>query len=64
MITEKPDLSQEDLDRVNEYLNSPIHKVERPPFNPWLFLGMTITVVTTLLGLAILITNLAGIPLK
>ena len=62
-VTEKPDLSQEDLDRVNEYLSSPIHQIERPPFNPWLFLAMTVTVVVSFLGMAILVTYLSGIPI-
>ena len=62
MITEKPDLSKEDLERVNEYLSSPIHQIERPPFNPWVFVALSVGSVTTLLGLAILVTRLAGIP--
>lgn len=61
MITEKPELSKEDLERVNEYLSSPIHQIERPPFNPWIFLALTIGSVTGLLGLAILVTRMAGI---
>ncbi|MBK6960211.1 MAG: DUF3094 family protein [Gammaproteobacteria bacterium] len=33
-MIEKPKLSEEDLARVREYLNSPIHQVERQPFRP------------------------------
>jgi hypothetical protein len=62
MVTEKPDLSQEDLDRVNEYLNSPIHQIERPPFNPWFFVALTFGSVTGLLLLAMLVVRMSGIP--
>ena len=62
MITEKPELSQEDLDRVNEYLSSPIHQIERPPFNPWYFLALSLGSVTGLLFLAMLVVRMAGIP--
>jgi hypothetical protein len=45
-MTEPQKLSEEDLQRVAEYLNSPVHQFERKPFHPWrLLLGLTL--VTT-----------------
>lgn len=57
----KPVLSQEDLDRVQEYLNSPIHQVERKAFRPIYFVLLTVCSVTFLLGLAVFVTKQAGI---
>lgn len=62
MVTEKPELSKEDLDRVNEYLNSPIHQVDRPPFNPYYFIALTIGSSTGLLLLAMLVVRIVGLP--
>lgn len=61
MITERPELSEEDMKRVDSYLNSPIHQVERKPFKPFYFVLLTVFSVTGLLGLAMLTTRLAGI---
>lgn len=44
----KPILSDEDQDRVDRYLNRPIHQVERKPFRPWLLLGVIVIVMTVL----------------
>lgn len=39
-------LSDEDMARVAEYLNSPVHRRERAPFRPWmLMLVLTIVVI-------------------
>ena len=54
-------LKQEDLDKVNEYLNSPIHQKERPPFRPLYFTFLTIGSVTSLLLLAMLVVKFSGI---
>lgn len=54
-------LSEEDMKRVESYLNSPIHQVERKPFKPFYFVLLTVSSVSGLLGLAILVKNLAGI---
>ncbi|GIX29919.1 MAG: hypothetical protein KatS3mg124_0391 [Porticoccaceae bacterium] len=43
-------LSEEDLKRVEEYLASPVHRVERKPFRPWLLL-FWLWVVVSALGL-------------
>ncbi len=62
MVTEKPDLSKEDLERVNEYLNSPIHQIDRPPFNPYYFVALTLGSASGLLLLAMLVVRIVGLP--
>lgn len=57
----KPVLSEEDLARVQSYLDSPIHQVERKPFRPIYFVLLTTCSVTFLLTLAIWVTRMAGI---
>jgi Protein of unknown function (DUF3094). len=59
-MTEKPKLSQEDLARVQEYLNSPIHRVERPPFRPLRLLLVLWLVVTLISGVALVSARLMG----
>jgi len=44
----KPKLSEEDQQRVNSYLERPIHQVERKPFRPFLLLGVIVVVMTVL----------------
>ncbi len=61
--SERPQLNDDDMKRVEQYLNSPIHQVERKPFNPWYFLLLTFGSVTGLLGLAILVTKLSGVEI-
>ncbi|MBT5923934.1 MAG: DUF3094 domain-containing protein [Cellvibrionales bacterium] len=41
-------LSPEDLARVQQYLSSPIHSVERKPFKPWMMMMALIAVVVVL----------------
>lgn len=41
-------LSPEDLARVQQYLSSPIHSVERKPFKPWMMMLALISVVVIL----------------
>ncbi len=57
-----PILGEDDMQRVHEYLSSPIHQVERKPFRPIYFLSLTFFSVTILLSAAIVITWMAGIP--
>lgn len=57
----KPVLSDEDLKNVEDYLNSPIHQVERKPFKPMYFAILSVGSVTFLLTLAWLVTRAAGI---
>jgi hypothetical protein len=44
-------LNPEDQKRVEEYLQTPQHQVERRPFRPWLLL---IVVVAVVVGLGLL----------
>jgi hypothetical protein len=43
-------LNPDDQRRVDEYLKSPLHQVERKPFRPWLLLVLVLA-VTIGLGL-------------
>ena len=43
-------LGEDDLRRVERYLSSPIHQVQRKPFRPWLLL-LWLWVVVGVLGL-------------
>lgn len=54
-------LTQDDQKKVEEYLSSPIHQVQRPPFRPLYFTFLSIGCVTGLLLLAMLVVNMAGI---
>lgn len=44
-------LNPEDQQRVEEYLQTPVHTVERRPFRPWLLLAVVLIVV---IGLGLL----------
>ena len=57
-----PILSEKDMDRVQQYLSNSIHQVERKPFRPIYFCVLTLFSVTSLLGCALLLTWMAGIP--
>ena len=53
-------LDEEDMKRVEEYLSSPIHQVDRKPFRPWLLL-LGLWVVVAVLGLvSLLLGRLEG----
>ncbi|NRB37087.1 MAG: DUF3094 family protein [Pseudomonadales bacterium] len=54
-------LTEEDQDRVKEYLNSPIHQTERPPFRPLYFTLLSLGSVTFLLVLAMILVKMTGI---
>jgi hypothetical protein len=47
-------LSEEDIARVNAYLNSPVHRRERAPFRPWVLMLVLSIVVTGLTALSLL----------
>ena len=49
-------LSAEDMQRVERYLSSPNHQIERKPFRPWLMVFLLIAVVLGLGQLSILIS--------
>ena len=51
-----PQLSDEDLARVEQYLASPIHQVERKPFRPWFMMLALVGVVTGLSLVSLLIS--------
>lgn len=53
-------LYPEDQKRVEEYLNSPLHKVERKPFKVWWLL---IAIVGAVFGLGLLARFLAALVL-
>ena len=52
MIEKNRQLSDEDMARVEEYLSTSIHQVERKPYRPWLLLAVLWVVVTALGGAA------------
>ncbi|WP_185267745.1 DUF3094 family protein [Halopseudomonas xiamenensis] len=51
-------LYPEDQKRVEEYLNSPLHQVERKPFRVWWLLA---AILATVLGLGLLARFLASL---
>lgn len=51
-------LSTEDLARVERYLQSPIHQVQRKPFRPWMMMLLLLMVVGSLSLLSLLISRL------
>lgn len=55
-------LSDEDLARVNEYLNTSVHQYERAPFRPWILMGVLTLVVIGLTALSLLYAWLHGVP--
>ncbi len=54
-------LSPEDLRRVQEYLTSPVHTVERQPYRPLRLLLVLWVVVSVLGGLAWLFAWIKGV---
>lgn len=41
-------LTPKDQEKVDRYLRSPIHQVERKPFRPWLLLGVILAAMIVL----------------
>jgi hypothetical protein len=62
-MTEEPGkkLSDEDLARVAQYLNSPVHKRERAPFRPGMLLLVLMAAVTFLSALSVWYAWLHGV---
>ena len=56
-----PQLSEEDTARVQEYLSSPIHCVERKPFRPFMMAVLLIVVLTGISVISVLIARLNGV---
>jgi quinol-cytochrome oxidoreductase complex cytochrome b subunit len=44
-MSDKNILNTEDQARVDAYLNSPNHQIERKPFRPWLMMGGVVLVM-------------------
>jgi hypothetical protein len=59
-MVQRPQLSDEDLARVREYLDSPIHRVERQPFRPLRLLLVIWVVIGVISGAALLFARLMG----
>ncbi|WP_374439888.1 DUF3094 family protein [Pseudomonas panipatensis] len=53
-------LSPEDQRKVEQYLSSPLHQVERAPFKPWLMMAALTFVVIALGLLSRLLAHLAN----
>lgn len=60
-MTEQRKLSEEDQQRVDSYLNTPMHQTERPAFRPLYFTLLSIGSVSFLLILAVIVVRLADI---
>ncbi len=59
-MKQRPQLSEEDLARVREYLDSPIHRVERQPFRPMRLLLVIWVVIGLISGAAFWFARLMG----
>jgi len=53
-------LSDEDKARVEQYLNTPVHRVKRKPFRPIYLLIMLMVVMSSLLILSQWLASLVG----
>lgn len=60
-MNEQNKLSEEDMARVNQYLNSGYNVTERKPFKPVRLMVMLLIVVTSLSILSIGLARFAGI---
>jgi hypothetical protein len=54
-------LSDEDMARVEQYLSTSIHQVERKPYRPWLLLLVLWVVVAALGGVSLLLAWMNGL---
>jgi DUF3094 family protein len=61
MAEKNKQLSDEDMARVEEYLSSPVHQVERKPYRPWLLLLVLWVVVAALGGASLLFAWMNGL---
>ncbi|MGH1487183.1 MAG: DUF3094 family protein [Cellvibrionaceae bacterium] len=60
-MTDNKQLNEEDLARVESYLNRPNHRIERKPFRPWLLLLIIVLVMTGLSLFSYLLAYLHGV---
>ena len=51
----RPPLTKEDQIRLDYYLSSPNHQLERRPFRPWLLLAIILLILGLLSGISLLI---------
>lgn len=61
MVAKRGRLSDEDMARVEEYLSSPVHQVERKPYRPWLLLLVLWVVVSVLGGVSLFFAWMHGL---
>ena len=61
MAEKNRQLSDEDMARVEEYLSSPVHQVERKPYRPWLLLLILWAAVSAMGGVAVLYAKSQGL---
>jgi hypothetical protein len=60
-MEKKRQLSEEDQDRVNEYLSSGYNKTEKKPYHPWILLLILFLVVSAIGFFALWFTKFMGI---
>lgn len=60
-MSEEKQLSDEDMARVKQYLESGYNDTERKPFRPVRMMLMLLVVVSALSGLSVLIARVANI---
>ena len=58
---DEPRLSAEDQAKVDQYVSSGIHSVERKPFRPLRLLIILVVVVSGLSALSLLLARVAGV---
>lgn len=58
MAIKRPELCEEDLERVRKVTTSGIHSVERKPFRPGLLLVMVVAVLTILSTFSIFLADM------
>jgi hypothetical protein len=56
----KKEMSQDDLARVESYLSSPVHQVERGDFKGWHLLGILVLILLALGGLSMFLAINSG----
>lgn len=60
-MSEEKQLSDEDMARVEQYLNSGVNDTERKPFRPLRMMLLLLVVVSALSAVSMFIANQAGI---
>lgn len=62
-MTDPKKLSDEDMARVAQYLNSPVHREQRAPFRPGLLLLVLIVVVTAITAVSLWYAWIHGVKI-